>query len=200
MKYTLSIKLLSSLTALGIAAGTLGLAGCSNAAQPAADQKDSSKDNIDNNKNINNDDNNDIENNGEVNNDNETGQTVLESKKIGDTEVRLVQAFKTNNLLAVEPDYGNTFVIAEFQIKNNGTEEISVSSAMNFEGKADGEAVYPIIAIAPEDHELIDGTVAAGETKNGVLIYEAPLDFKTLEIEFKADPMSKETVSFKVNN
>lgn len=86
-----------------------------------------------------------------------------------------------------KPTDGNVFIIVEFEIENNSTKELSISSLMDFDAYCDDYAVSDSISasVAAEGKDTLNGTVAPGKKLNGILGYEVPTDMKVLEIDFQ---------------
>lgn len=99
-----------------------------------------------------------------------------------------------------KPDEGNVFLICEFEIANNSDKDISISSMMNFEAYCDDYSInQDIIGLqAPEAEgkNQLDGSVASGKKMNGVIAYQVPVDYKTMEINVSPDFWSSNDMKF----
>lgn len=77
----------------------------------------------------------------------------------------------------VEAKSGNQLVILEFNIKNNSKKNQTVNlvrSGISYELKVGNEVYYPILSIVSNDIQYFNSTIAAGKSKNAVLIFEVP--------------------------
>ena len=77
----------------------------------------------------------------------------------------------------VEAKSGNQLVILEFNIKNNSKKKQTVNlvrSGISYELKVGDEVYYPILSIVSNDIQYFSSTIAAGKSKNAVLIFELP--------------------------
>jgi RNA polymerase subunit RPABC4/transcription elongation factor Spt4 len=102
----------------------------------------------------------------------------------------------------IKPNDGNVFVLCEFDIENNSSEDIYVSSMLSFQTYYDGYTT-PISFTALLEKggkNQLDGAVAAGKKFNGVIGYEIPKDWKELEINFKPDFWTVKDITFIANH
>lgn len=92
------------------------------------------------------------------------------------------------------PSDGNVFLLCEFTIENNSSKDIAVSSIMSFEAYVDDFSINQSITglLEKGDKNQLDGSVAAGKKMNGIIAYEAPKDWKEIEINFTPDFWGKE--------
>mgnify|MGYP002472570978 CR=1 FL=1 len=77
----------------------------------------------------------------------------------------------------VEAKSGNQLVILEFNIKNNSKKKQTVNlvrSGISYELKIGDEVYYPILSIVSNDIQYFSSTIAAGKSKNAVLLFEVP--------------------------
>lgn len=83
----------------------------------------------------------------------------------------------------VEAKSGNQLVILEFNIKNNSKKKQTmnlVRSGISYELKVGNEVYYPILSIVSNDIQYFNSTIAAGKSKNAVLIFEVPQKTKII--------------------
>ncbi len=103
----------------------------------------------------------------------------------------------------ITPDDGKYFLGLIFDINNQSSSDISISSIMSFEAYCDDYSLNLDLTgyQAPEFDELsqIDGSVAAGKRMNGVICYQVPKDFSTFEISCTPDFWGNNKVTFKFN-
>lgn len=99
-----------------------------------------------------------------------------------------------------KPTDGNEYVIVDFEIVNNSENEITVSSALSFDGYADDYALnYSFAAMMEnETSNQLDGTIAPGKKMDGMVGFEVPKDWKTIEIHFKDDVWSNSKFKFEI--
>lgn len=127
---------------------------------------------------------------------------VGETAELNDIQVCLVNVSESTGSDFNKPSDGNVFVICEFEIANNSTAELNVSSMMSFEAYCDGYACnYSLGALMEKENKnQLDGTVAAGKKLNGVIGYEVPADWKELEVHFTPDVISSKEFVFIASN
>ena len=140
-----------------------------------------------------------------------TAKTEEESKEsFGVGEIAELKGVRVSFLGVTEntgsafntPTEGNVFVLCEFEVENNSTKEINVSSLISFEGYCDDYACsYSLGALLEKGNKnQLDGTVAVGKKIRGVIGYEIPNDWKELEIVFTPDFWSGKSIKFIANN
>lgn len=129
-----------------------------------------------------------------------TSFDVGEIADIKGVQVSLLGTTETKGSDFLKPDEGNVFVLCEFEISNNSDKDISVSSMMSFEAYCDDYSVnQDILGLqAPEGKgkNQLDGSVAAGKKMNGIIAYQVPEDWKTLEIKFSPSFWSNKSATF----
>ena len=95
------------------------------------------------------------------------------------------------------PDSGNVFVGVKFTIENISDEDQAISTLLLFEAYADDvKCNYSISAAAAFPDGTLDGTVAAGKKLVGWYAVEVPENWKTVELDFKAELLSNKTAKF----
>lgn len=97
-----------------------------------------------------------------------------------------------------EPAEGNVFVLCEFEIENNSSKEIAISSLLNFKGYCDDYALsFSLSALLEKgDKNQLDGTIAPGKKMNGVIGYEVSENWKEIEIIFTPNFYSSKDITF----
>lgn len=146
---------------------------------------------------------------GSVSLDNEVVATTAEQPTVfttGDTvEVKNVQITLTKFTESygkdfTKPESGNVFAICEFEIVNNSSKDINISSIACFEAYCDDYSVNQSFTaiMAPEvsGKSQLDGSIASGKKMNGVIGFEIPADYKEFEINVTPDFWSSKEVSF----
>ncbi len=115
-------------------------------------------------------------------------------------QISLVNVTESLGNEFAKPDEGNLFLICEFEIANNSEKDISISSMMNFEAYCNDYSInQDIIGLqAPEasGKGQLDGSVAAGKRMNGVIVYQVPSDYTTMEINVAPDFWSSNSIKF----
>lgn len=92
-----------------------------------------------------------------------------------------------------KPTDGNVFVTCEFTIENNTESDLAVSSIMSFECYFDDFAANISLGAmtSNQNKTQLDGTVAHGKKISGIVGYEAPENWSTMEVHFKPGLSSK---------
>lgn len=118
-----------------------------------------------------------------------------------DIEVTFVSCTESSGEGYYTPDSGNVFLFCEFAIENKSSKDISVSSIMSFEAYVDDYSTnMSMTGTLAADKGQMDGTVAAEKKMSGVIGYEVPADWKTLEIRFTPDFWSGNDITFIANH
>ena len=125
---------------------------------------------------------------------------IGETAEMNDVQVTMVNYTQSSGSEYNKPADGNEFVLVEFEIANNSDSEINISSMASFEAYADDyELNYSVSALLEKnDQNQLDGTIAAGKKMNGVIGYEVPADWKTIEIHFKDNVWSSNKFKFEI--
>ncbi|WP_455501204.1 DUF4352 domain-containing protein [Gemmiger sp.] len=131
-----------------------------------------------------------------------TTYTVGETAEDKNIKVTLVSAEQSTGSQFLTPADGNVFVVLEFEIENDSDTDISVSSIASFEAYCDDYSVNMNLAanVLYDNKNQLDGSVAAGKKMNGVIGYEVPADFKTLEVKFTPSFWSNRAITFEIPN
>lgn len=116
-----------------------------------------------------------------------------------DVTVSFDQVLETEGSELNVPSDGKTFVLVYFLFENNSDEEITISSIANFDAYFDGYSTSMSLTALLEDTSTnqLDGTIAPGKKLEGVIGYEAPIDYKELEIHFSPSFWSSDNIVFK---
>lgn len=114
--------------------------------------------------------------------------TVGDKVKLNDVIVTLVSVTETNGGNYMKPADGKVFVLCEFEIENNSSTDISVSSLLSFNAYVDDYATaMSISATVSSDKAQLDGAVASGKKMNGVIGYEVDAEWTEIEVRFTPD-------------
>lgn len=111
---------------------------------------------------------------------------VGESAELKDIVVTLVSVEESSGSQFNQPTDGNVFVICEFEIENNSSSEINVSSLLSFAAYCDDYSLnFSLTALLEKgNRNQLDGQIAAGKKMNGIIGYEVPIGWSELEIRF----------------
>ena len=114
--------------------------------------------------------------------------------------VTLSNVLEITNGPYYSPKEGNVFILCEFIIENNTSEDIVVSSMMSFSFYYDGfSAPISVEALtAKGSANQLDGAVAAGKKFKGVVGYEIPKDWKQLEVSFRPDVFYSSSFEYQI--
>lgn len=114
--------------------------------------------------------------------------TVGDKVELKDVAVTLVNVTENNGGNYMTPSEGKVFIVCEFEIENNSSKDIAVSSIMSFEAYVDDYSTsMNLSAMLSTDKTQLDGTVASGKKMNGIIGYEADKNWSEIEIRFTPD-------------
>lgn len=115
-------------------------------------------------------------------------------------QITLVNVTESQGSDYIKPDDGNIFLIFEFEISNNSEKDINISSLVNFEAYCDdyslNQDIMGLQAPEAEGKNQLDGDVAAGKKMNGVIAYQVPIGYKSMEINVSPDFWSSKDIKF----
>lgn len=122
---------------------------------------------------------------------------VGEQAEQGDVAVTLTEVEESSGGDFFTPEEGKVFLICHFDIENNSDDDLSVSSILSFDAYVDDySASISLSATASSSEAQLDGSVAAGKKMAGVIGYEVPEDWSTLEVTFKPNVWSGKSITF----
>ena len=125
---------------------------------------------------------------------------VGERAKLNDVIVTLVSVNEGHGANFMAPPDGKVFLICEFEIENNSSKDITVSSLLSFEAYVDDYSTsMSLTATTSSDKSQLDGAVAAGKKMSGVIGYEASEDWSVIEVRFKPDFWTGKEITFEFN-
>lgn len=112
--------------------------------------------------------------------------TVGETAEMNDIQMTLTEYSESHGSEYNMPSEGNEFVLIKFEIANNSDKEINISSMASFEAYADDYALnYSLQALLENESEnQLDGTIAPGKRMSGVIGYEVPAEWSSIEVHF----------------
>lgn len=117
--------------------------------------------------------------------------TVGDTAELNDVYVTLTKAYESRGSEFFEADLGKVYLICEFEIRNESSNELNVSSVLCFNAYVDDYSINSDIYVESiSDVPSLDGTVAAGKKMKGAIAYEVNQTWKTLEIYFNPDVWS----------
>lgn len=128
---------------------------------------------------------------------------VGETVSLKDVNVTLVSSTESAGSEYVKPDDGKEFLILEFNIENNSSKDINISSVANFEAYCDDYSLNQDIlgqqAPEAEGKTQLDGSVASGKKMNGIIVYQVPIGYKSFEINVAPDFWSTKDIKYVIN-
>lgn len=101
------------------------------------------------------------------------------------------------------PTEGNEFMFVHMTIVNQTSDDLVISSMASFENYCDdtkldySAAAFTALATT-SDQPKLDGTIAPGETLEGYLSLEVPLNWSTIEIRYTDKIWSDDAVHFQI--
>lgn len=117
--------------------------------------------------------------------------------ELNDIIVTLVNVSENQGKDFLTPSDGKVFIVFEFEIENNSSRDIAVSSIMSFEAYVDDYSTnINLSAMLSTDKTQLDGTIAPGKKMNGVIGYEVNSDWSKIEIRFTPDFWSWKDIIF----
>lgn len=98
---------------------------------------------------------------------------------------------------AGQPEAGKVFLLCHFEITNNSDKDLTLSSVLSFKAYVDGAVTTPSsAAVYSTDLSALEGAIAAGETRTGILGYEVDQTWQDLKILFTPDMLSSDGLTF----
>jgi RNA polymerase subunit RPABC4/transcription elongation factor Spt4 len=149
----------------------------------------------------------------EKNQKDDSKETAVEEKitfAVGETadfngvQVTLSAAILSNGEQYFKPDDGKYFLGLIFDIKNDSSKDITVSSLVSFEAYCDDFSINQdfVGSNAPEWDGInqLDGSVATGKRMNGKIVFQVPKDFDTFEINYSPSYWGNSKATFIVTS
>lgn len=127
--------------------------------------------------------------------------TVGDTVELNGVKTTLQSAEEYPGKQYMMPTDGNVFLVCRFEIENDSSEEINVSSMVSFNAYCDDYSVNISITgeMLEDSWTSLDGTVAPGKKINGVIAYEVPQDWQKMEISYTPSFWSGHDVQFEIN-
>lgn len=119
-----------------------------------------------------------------------------------DITVTFLGVTETRGSAYNKPSEGNVYVLCEFEIANNKSTDLGVSSMMNFEVYCDDYSTSLSLGALIEsgNKSQLDGTIAGGKKMKGVVGYEVPADWTQLEIHYTPSALFAKKFTFIANH
>lgn len=160
-------------------------------------ENDNSKE-LENDKNAENDNREELENDKNAENDN--SETIFKKGEIAElngVQVTLTDYKESTGSEYNTPSEGNVFLMAEFEITNNTSEVLAISSMLSFEAYADDYKLdYSFSALMEKEGNQLDGEIAAGKKMKGWIGWELPQDYQNVEVHFTDNVWSNDKFMF----
>lgn len=133
---------------------------------------------------------------------NEATYGVGDEAAVDDLIFKLTDVMTSKGNSYYKPDTGMEYVILQFTITNNGTDNALLSTIMNFTFWCD-DTIHTIDLEALATGMLsgkyqLDCAVESGKKVTGIIGYEVPSDWKTLKVECRKEVYFGDTVTFLV--
>ena len=127
--------------------------------------------------------------------------TVGDAVELNGVKTTLLSAEEYPGKQYMMPTDGNIFLVCQFEIENDSSAEITVSSMVSFNAYCDDYSVNLSITgeMLEDSWKTLDGTVAPGKKINGVIAYEIPQDWQKMEISYTPSFWSGHDVQFEIN-
>ena len=130
---------------------------------------------------------------------------VGETAEYNDIQVTLKKIIKSKgDGQFIKPDKGKQFVLCNFEISNNSSSDISISSIVSFKAYCDDIVLnYDLLGMqSPEAKGLnqLDGEIEPGKKMKGVISYEVPKKWKKIEVTVNPSFWESENIRFIVKN
>lgn len=114
-----------------------------------------------------------------------TGNTIGGTQIVNNITVQLTDVRRNTGGEYFTPEAGKEYLIFEFDIKNNGKDEIAISSLLSFSAYIDGyQAQLNLTAIVEDGGIQMDTSLPAGKSILGIVAYEVPSDWSEAEIDY----------------
>lgn len=127
--------------------------------------------------------------------------TVGDAVELNGVKTTLLSAEEYPGKQYMMPTDGNVFLVCQFEIENDSSAEITVSSMVSFNAYCDDYSVNLSVTgeMLEDSWKSLDGTVAPGKKINGVIAYEIPQDWQKMEISYTPSYWSGHDVQFEIN-
>lgn len=127
--------------------------------------------------------------------------TVGDTVELNGVKTTLLSAEEYPGKQYMMPTDGNVFLVCQFEIENDSSAEINVSSMVSFNAYCDDYSVSLSITgeMLEDSWKSLDGTVVPGKKINGVIAYEIPQDWQKMEISYTPSFWSGHDVQFEIN-
>lgn len=128
------------------------------------------------------------------------GNTIGGAQTINNITLQLTGVRRNTGGKYFTPENGCEFLIFEFDIKNNSSDEVTISSIMSFAAYIDGYRMPLNLGAIVEDGGIqMDASLPAGKSILGIVAYEVPSDWSEAEIDFIPGYWDGPSVAFTVS-
>lgn len=125
------------------------------------------------------------------------GNSIGSTQTINDLSVTFTAIRRNSGGKLFSPENGNEYLIFEFDIENNSTKEVSLSSMLSFAAYIDGyKAQLNLSGIVEDGGMQIDTTLASGRHILGIVAYEVPVNWSVAEIRFSPEIFGSDELIF----
>lgn len=122
---------------------------------------------------------------------------VGETGVLNNVSATLVSVSESVGTEYTKPDEGKVFILCEFELENNSSQNVSVNSLASFDIYVDGYAVEPeYMTSFITDKPSLSGDIAPGKKMSGVICFQAPTDWAESEVRFKPDYLGNAEMMF----
>ena len=117
--------------------------------------------------------------------------TIDDTLEMSDIRVTLHDVRNSYGKSFLTPDEGRVYLVFELEVENNRDESIAISSLLSISAYADDYALdFSLHGTSADSVQSLDGEIAAGKKKRGIIAYDAPEDWQVAEIRFKPNVWS----------
>lgn len=135
---------------------------------------------------------------------------IKDAYSVGDIiELNGIQVSLTDVIPSVggdlaSPSEGNIFLICEFDITNNSGAAIAINSLTDIEAYCDDysitEDLTGLLVPEAESKASLDGTIENGQTLNGIIVYQIPETYTSVELRLDKAELSTSDIVFIIDN
>lgn len=127
-----------------------------------------------------------------------------ELAELDGVNIKLVNVMESKSSNMYDLKDGYEFLIIEFSIENKDSENLTLSTMMNFSTWCDGNlCTISLEALATAmftGKTQLDCVIEPGKSYSGVIGYEVPIDWNEIIVEYKGEMIGGDKASFVVTN
>lgn len=128
--------------------------------------------------------------------------TVGDSVTQNDVTVTLLSAEESYGNDYIIPDSGNLFLVLEFEIENNSSSDLTISSYWDFEAYCDDyyydQDLSGLFVDEISSKGQLDGDVATGKKLKGAITYQVPQNYQKFEISVSTGGWFSDDLTFTI--